>query len=85
VTLLSLLSYAAPYRAELALASLRVRERPDKAEFSLAAGQKKEDSAGGKRAYSTPTLVVYGSVGEFTKGGSGSFADGNMTTRMNAP
>jgi len=48
----------------------------------VSAGQKREQNARGKRAYSTPTLVVYGSVGEFTKGGSGSLADGNMSTRM---
>ena len=46
----------------------------------ISVGRKQEDNVRGKRKYSRPTLVVYGSVREFTKGNNGSFADNGLGT-----
>jgi len=46
----------------------------------VSVGRNREDSVRGKREYSRPTLVVYGSVREFTKGATGSFTDNGHST-----
>ena len=51
----------------------------------LSLGRNQVDNARGKRKYSRPTLVVYGSVREFTQAKSENLPDASTFMRMHPP